>query len=76
MSGWPSFSEIKELKKKYPRGTRIRCRYCNDFYHPIESGALGTVDHVDDIGTIHVKWDGGRMLGLVYGEDSYEKVEE
>ena len=26
---------------------------------------------MDDIGTIHMKWDNGRALGIVPGEDSF-----
>ena len=29
------------------------------------------MDFVDDIGTIHMKWDNGRALGIVPGEDSF-----
>jgi len=35
----------------------------------VEEGTKGTVTHVDDIGTIHMKWDNGRGLGLIPGED-------
>ena len=31
----------------------------------------GEVDFVDDIGTIHMRWDNGRALGIVPGEDSF-----
>lgn len=54
-------------------GKRIKCVSMNDEY-PIESGELGTVDLVDDMGTIHVKWDNGRRIGLVPEEDKYELV--
>ena len=30
---------------------------------------MGTVIAVDDVGTIHVAWDCGSSLGVVYGED-------
>jgi hypothetical protein len=36
----------------------------------------GTVDFVDDTGTIHVDWDNGSTLGLVPGEDQYRFVDE
>ena len=35
---------------------------------------MGTVVFVDDIGTIHIKWDCGSTLGIVYGEDMRQKV--
>ena len=33
-------------------------------------GCRGTVRFVDDMGTIHVSWDIGSSLGVVYGEDA------
>ena len=38
-------------------------------------GCRGTVIAVDSIGTIHVSWDCGSSLGVVYGVDSCRKVE-
>ena len=55
------------------KGKRIKCISMNDDY-PVESGTLGTVDLVDDMGTIHVKWDNGRTLGICPEEDEYEIV--
>ena len=37
----------------------------------VEKGTKGTVIGVDDIGTIHMKWDNGRGLGLIPGEDNF-----
>ena len=56
------------------KGKRIKCIHMMDDY-PILSGELGTVDAVDDMGTIHVNWDSGRRLGLVPEEDEYEIVD-
>ncbi|EOU1127444.1 DUF4314 domain-containing protein [Clostridium perfringens] len=40
------------------------------------AGLKGTVSSVDDTGTIHVHWDNGCCLGVVYGEDSCRKIKE
>jgi len=46
----------------------------SDPYTRIDPGTQGTVIDVDDIGTIHVLWDSGSTLGVVYGEDSCRKI--
>lgn len=65
---------VQEVKNGFPKGTRVRLVFMNDRYAP-PSGMLGTVDHVDDMGTIHVRWDNGSGLGVVLGEDVCVKVE-
>ena len=62
------------VKKQFPQGTRIELVSMNDPYSPVPSGMRGTVDCVDDIGTIFPTWDDGRSLGLVYGEDRFRKL--
>lgn len=52
-------------------GARVRCIHMND-PHPVPEGTEGTVRGVDDLGTLHVRWDNGQGLGLVPGEDRYE----
>lgn len=61
-------------KKRYPPGTRLELQSMNDPYAPVEPGTRGTVVHVDDIGQIHMRWDDGRSLALVPGEDSFRVV--
>ena len=46
----------------------------NDPFAPVPSGTRGTVDYVDDMGQIHMRWDNGRTLALVPGEDSFRKL--
>ena len=62
---------VNFIKEQYPPGTRIRLNSMEDPYAPIAPGTEGEVDFVDDIGTIHMKWDNGRSLGIVPGEDSF-----
>lgn len=35
-----------------------------------------TVDSVDDVGTLHMRWDNGRTLGIVPGEDQFRVIPE
>lgn len=59
------------LKARFPAGTRVELVHMNDpFNYKLQPGCKGTVRVVDDIGTIHVSWDCGSSLGVVYGEDS------
>ena len=62
---------IKFIKEQYPPGTRIRLNSMHDPYAPITPGTEGIVDLVDDAGSIHMKWDNGRTLAIVPGEDSF-----
>lgn len=45
-----------------------------DPYAPVPPGKRGTVSYVDDIGQIGMKWDNGRSLSLIPGEDSYRRL--
>lgn len=66
----------KMAQEIYPPGTRIKLLCMNDPYHPVPSGMRGTVEFVDDAGTLHMKWDNGRSLGVVYGEDDFRTLTE
>ena len=52
-------------------GRRVRLVATSDAYTSLRSGSEGTVTLVDDIGTVHVKWDDGSRLGLIAGEDRW-----
>ena len=68
---------LQELRDKYPQGSRVELIKINDPYNTkLVPGSQGTVRCVDDIGTIHVEWDCGSRLGVVYGEDSCKVIEQ
>ena len=67
---------LEQLRSIYTPGTRVVLVKMNDPYTKLEPGTRGTVISVDDIGTIHVNWDSGSSLGIVYGEDSCRRIEE
>ena len=68
---------LQALRERYPKGTRVELVHMNDPYNrKLVPGCKGTVRWVDDMGTIHVDWDCGSGLGVVYGEDSCRKVVE
>jgi hypothetical protein len=49
-------------------GRKVRLIRCNDSYTKLEPGTTGTVELVDDMGTLHVKWDNGSSLGLCWDD--------
>ena len=53
------------------KGKRVRLIKMDDKYTKLKAGDEGTIKFVDDMGTIHVKWDNGEGLGLIPGEDKY-----
>lgn len=68
---------LKNLRERFPAGARVELTHMNDPYStkPTE-GDRGTVRAVDDCGTIHVSWDCGSSLGVVYGEDACKVIQE
>ena len=68
---------LERLRKEYPVGARVELVHMNDPYNTkLFPGARGTVVSVDDIGTVHVQWDCGSSLGVVYGEDRCRVIKE
>lgn len=67
---------LAHLREWYPIGCRVELTKMNDPYNTsLFPGEKGTVIHIDDIGTIHVRWDCGSSLGVVYGEDACRRIE-
>lgn len=58
------------------KGDRVRLISMYDPYSTLSEGATGTVDCIDAIGTIHVRWDCGSRLGLIAGVDSWKIIKD
>lgn len=65
---------VERLRKQYPVGTRVELVRMNDEQAP-PIGTRGTVNGVDDLGSIMVSWDNGGSLSVVYGEDLCKKID-
>lgn len=75
MNDWSRLArQAERYQSSYPEGTRILLIKMGDDPNPISPNTRGTVDFVDDIGTVHCIFDNGRNLGLVPGEDKFRKL--
>ena len=74
MQNFPSKGVVERLRRMYPTGTRIELVSMNAPYGKLVPGDRGTVEFVDAIGTIQVRWDCGSGLGVAYGEDVIRKI--
>lgn len=68
-------AEIRKIREIYQPGIRIRLLKMDDIQAP-PIGTEGTVQGVDDIGSVMVVWDTGSSLNVVLGEDEIEIVDE
>ena len=63
MNEYEHLHRLAEInKKRYPAGTRILLNNMDDDLDPVPSGTRGTVDSVDDIGQIYMKWITGVLF--------------
>jgi hypothetical protein len=52
-------------------GARVKMIWMGEDPDPIPVGAEGTIEYIDDLGTVHVRWDNGRFLGLIPSHDKW-----
>lgn len=71
---FPSREIVEQVRKEYPKGTRVELVQMDDFQAP-PIGTRGTVRGVDDTASIMVSWDNGCGLNVVYGEDTCRKLD-
>lgn len=66
--------DLDSLRKTYAKGVRIKLIEMDDIQAP-PPGAMGTVQHVDDAGSIHMSWDTGGGLALIPEVDKFVIVQ-
>ena len=67
-------SQIDKIKKEYTEGTKVILLNMEG-ESQMPRGLKGEVDHVDDAGQIHVRWENGSSLALNVEVDTFHKVE-
>ncbi len=73
---FPSKEQVERVRLAYPIGSRVDLVAICDPYTTLKPGSLGTVDFVDDTGTVFCVWDDGSTLGAVYGVDVIKRVDK
>ena len=68
--------DLEALRKKYPQGCRVELIKMNDPYREMPPGLQGVVTGIDDSGSIHVQWQNGSSLAVIFGEDECRKIGE
>lgn len=60
----------------YMLGKRVQLISTTDQYTSLTYGDLGTINYIDDIGTVFISWDNGSNLGLVPGVDRWKIIHD
>ena len=66
--------ELEALREKYPKGCRVELVKMDDPYREMPPGLQGVVTGIDDSGSIHVDWQNGSSLAVIFGEDHAVKI--
>ena len=69
-----SRAALEARKARFKPGCRVELVSMNDPYTKLKPGDQGLVEFVDDIGTVHIRWDNGSTLGAAYGEDEIKRL--
>lgn len=62
---------VKELKEVFKKGLKVELEEMIG-ESDMPAGLQGEIDFVDDAGHIHMKWDNGRTLSLIWGKDKFK----
>ena len=71
---FPNKETVERIRRDYPAGTRVELVRMEDVQAP-PIGTRGTVQGVDDTGSLMLRWDNGSGLNVVWGEDIVRKLD-
>ena len=66
--------ELEKLRKDYPVGCKVKLIEMDDIQAPAV-GTMGVVNHIVDIGSLHVMWSNGSSLAVCYGIDKCRRID-
>lgn len=64
---------VEKIKETYPKGTLIVLREMRG-ESQMPCGLKGTVEFVDDVGQIHMRWENGSSLALNVEKDAFKVI--
>lgn len=64
---------MKSEYRGYKPGDRIELIHMEDS-QAVPEGTKGTINHIDDIGQLHMSWDNGRSLAVNLDVDIIRKI--
>lgn len=73
--GWATQSEVARLRAQYKSGMRIELIHMDDVQAP-PTGTRGTIEGVDDAGSLMVRWETGSGLNVIPGVDEFKIITE
>lgn len=72
---FPNEKELEKIRQEYPVGAKIKLIHMDDEQAP-PAGTIGEVMFVDDVGSVHVKWQNGSSLALIPEVDSFKVIKK
>ena len=68
---FPNKAYLEQLRKQYPKGTKLQMITMRNEKYPVPPGTVGEVTHIDDAGSIHMRWENGSSFAIIPEVDSF-----